>query len=58
MLVGDMAELGLAARMTGNLGDDVERAALRLDIDPAQIFADHAEHEHLHRAEDDDDQHQ
>jgi hypothetical protein len=37
-----MAEAGMPADMAGNFGDDVERPPLRLDIEAAEIFADHA----------------
>jgi len=47
----------MALHRADHVADEIERAALRFDIEPAEIFADHAEHEHLDRAEEHDDQH-
>src|SRR5690242_13329204 len=46
-LLGIVAESRAAAYRPGNVGDEIERPPLRFDIEPPEIFADHAEHEHL-----------
>ncbi len=43
--------------LAGDVGDEVERAAFRLDVEAAEILADEAEDEHLDRGQNDDDQH-
>lgn len=52
-----IAQPGMALHGAGDIGDQIERSPLRLDIEASQIFADHAQHEHLHRAQDDGDEH-